>query len=76
MQDAEEQGRITVVQCDPSLPVATAWDLGIGDATAIWAYQLVGEAIHVIGYYESHGKGAEHYERGPRLEHGHVLVSA
>jgi hypothetical protein len=30
------------------LPVHTAWDLGIGDSTAIWFAQFVGAGIRVI----------------------------
>jgi phage terminase large subunit len=61
MQDAEEQGRITTVERLDGQPVHTAWDLGIGDATAIWAFQVLEHEIRVIGYYENHGKGADHY---------------
>jgi hypothetical protein len=36
--------------------VWTAWDLGIGDATAIVCAQLVGKEVHVIDYYEASGE--------------------
>lgn len=42
-------------------PVNTAWDLGIGDSTAIWFYQLIGNEIHLIDYYENSGEGLQHY---------------
>jgi len=35
---------------DPALPVHTAWDLGIGDSTAIWFFQQFGLEIHIIDY--------------------------
>lgn len=58
---AERDGRIGEVPYDTAVPVHTAWDLGIGDATAIWFFQVVGNAIHVIDHYEAHGHGLAHY---------------
>jgi phage terminase large subunit len=58
---AERAGRIREVAHDPALPVHTAWDLGIGDSTAIWFFQIVGTEIHVIDHYEAHGHGLPHY---------------
>jgi phage terminase large subunit len=39
---ARDDKRITRVPYDPSCEVFTAWDLGFGDATAIWWCQFVG----------------------------------
>lgn len=38
---------------NPSLPVCTAWDMGLRDATAIWFFQQAnkGGAINVIDYW-------------------------
>lgn len=58
---ASEQGRITKVPYEMELPVHTAWDLGVGDATAIWFYQVVGGEVRVIDYYEDEGEGMLHY---------------
>lgn len=55
------QGRIGVVDYDPLLQVNTAWDLGVGDATAIWFMQLSGESVRCIDYYEASGEGLGHY---------------
>ncbi|MBL4795869.1 MAG: terminase [Oleispira sp.] len=44
-------------------PVNTAWDIGVGDSTAIWFYQKVGNEIHLIDYYENSGEGLEHYAK-------------
>lgn len=44
-------------------PVHTAWDLGVGDSTAIWFYQRIGNEIHLIDHYENSGEGMEHYFR-------------
>jgi len=60
---AEAEGRVGRVACEPALPVHTAWDLGVGDATAIWFFQRVGREIRVIDYYESSGAGLDHYAR-------------
>jgi phage terminase large subunit len=56
---AKEQ--ITSVPHDPALLVNTAWDLGIGDSTAIWFYQQNGGAIQVIDYLEDSGRGLDFY---------------
>jgi hypothetical protein len=61
MRDAESAGRICSVPHDPVCPVVTAWDLGIDDSTVIWCVQVVGKEIHVIDYYESSGRGLDHY---------------
>lgn len=59
--ELERSGRIADVPMDPAVPVYTAWDLGIGDATAIWFFQVVGPELHVIDHYEAHGHGLQHY---------------
>ena len=59
--DAERAGRITDVPVDPALPVHTAWDLGIGDSTAIWFFQVAPDGIRVIDFYESYSNGLPHY---------------
>jgi phage terminase large subunit len=61
LAEAEAAGRITSVPYDPAIPVHTAWDLGIGDSTAIWFFQVVGLELHVIDYYEASGYGLSHY---------------
>jgi hypothetical protein len=61
MLEAERDGRIGVVEHEPELPVHTAWDLGVGDSTAIWLFQQLGPQIRVIGYYEASGYAVQHY---------------
>ncbi len=61
LAEAEAAGRICNVPLDPALPVHTAWDLGIGDSTAIWFFQCVGTELHVIDHYEASGYGLAHY---------------
>ena len=58
---AEIDGRIGSVPYDASAGVYTAIDLGIGDSTAIWWFQLVGQEIHFIDHYESSGEELGHY---------------
>lgn len=58
---AEREGRIKDVPYEPTLPVHTAWDLGIGDSTAIWFFQVSGSEVRVIDHYENHGQGLPHY---------------
>lgn len=77
MNNAQLQGRITRVPYDPNAAVWTWWDLGIDDAMAIWYFQIVGKAIHIIRYQEWTGKGFTDIVRDMK-EHnyifgGHVL---
>lgn len=57
----EASGRICGVPYDPAVPVWTAWDLGVGNSTAIWCGQLVGKEIHIIDHYEAAGEALVHY---------------
>ena len=59
----EVSGRIIEVDHDPRRPVITAWDLGVGDSTAIWFCQQTQFGLKIIDYYESSGVGADHYAR-------------
>lgn len=57
-----ESGRIMRLEPEPALPVHTAWDLGIGDAMAIWFAQFDRSgAVRVIDYYENSGEALGHY---------------
>lgn len=58
---AREEGRITRVPYDPIAEVFTAWDLGFGDATAIWFLQFVGRELRWLDYYENSGEQLDHY---------------
>lgn len=58
---AEREGRVISVEADPELPVHTAWDLGIGDSTAIWLWQAAPGGVKVIDFIEDHGKSLSHY---------------
>jgi phage terminase large subunit len=56
---ARAAGHVAIVPHEPKLPVDTDWDLGVGDATAIWFSQSLrpGE-IRLIDYYEASGQRA------------------
>jgi hypothetical protein len=57
--ELEERKAITSVPWEKSLPVDTAWDLGIDDATAVWFFQQAGREIRVIDYYEINSQGLD-----------------
>jgi len=59
--EARQQGRIRKVYYDANVPVHTAWDLGYNDSTAIWWYQMCGQEIHLLEYYENSGEPLTHY---------------
>ena len=61
MEEAREEDRIGNIPWDKQQRVYTVWDLGYGDSTAIIFYQIIGQEIHCIDYYEAHGQGLPHY---------------
>jgi len=63
LAQAEAEARIAAVPWAPRLPVVTAWDLGIGDSTAIWFCQQSGREARLIDYYEASGVGLDHYAK-------------
>ena len=63
MKTATNDNRVTNVPYDPATGVVTAWDLGVGDSTAIFFAQYVGQEIHIIDHYESSGVGLDHYAK-------------
>jgi hypothetical protein len=59
--EAEQDGRICKVMHDRAADVFACWDLGIGDAMAIWLFQIVGSEWHWLKYYENSGQRLDHY---------------
>lgn len=53
--------RISHVPYDNNTLVHTAWDLGFSDNTAVWFFQLVGQEIHLIDFYQDSGKALADY---------------
>lgn len=77
LNQAEADKRITNVPWEPRIEVHTAWDLGIGDSTAIWFIQRVGKEIRLIDYIENSGVGLDWYakelDRRPYKYGTHIL---
>jgi hypothetical protein len=63
MEMARSQKRIGSVPWEPTLPVETWWDLGVGDSTAIWFAQRVGREVRLIDYLEASGEGLPYYAK-------------
>lgn len=62
LETLREAGRLTSVPYDPALPVDTDWDLGVGDAMAIWFSQSTrGGEVRLIDFYSASGEGFPHY---------------
>jgi hypothetical protein len=59
--EAERAGRITEVPHEPGLPVHVAYDLGMGDSTALWFFQIASDGVRFLDHYESHGQPLAHY---------------
>lgn len=57
----QKPSRIARVPHDPNVRVNTAWDLGIGDETAIWFFQDIGLERRFIDYYQTSGEPLSHY---------------
>jgi phage terminase large subunit len=58
---AEE--RFTEIPRDDLCKTFAAWDLGMGDSTAIWVVQVAGQEIRCMDYIENHGQGLDWYVR-------------
>ena len=56
-------GRVKQLAYEPTLETYSAWDFGIGDATAIGIYQVLpmGKEIRLIDYYENTDQNLQHY---------------
>lgn len=61
LRAAESEGRIRRVAYDPLKPVHCAWDLGEGDSTAIWFFQVYMAEYRFIDYLEDSGRKMQHY---------------
>jgi phage terminase large subunit len=61
IEKVKKDGRLADNVFNQSLPVYTAWDLGVADATCIIFFQWDWEWIRVIDYYENTNKGLPFY---------------
>lgn len=62
VERAETENRIQKhIYYDEAAPTFACWDLGIGDHTGIWVFQIVGPEFHWLYYTEDSGKSLGHY---------------
>jgi phage terminase large subunit len=62
IQQARDEERITNLAYAQDLSCHTSWDIGIGDSTAIWIFQVLpNNKINFLHYYENNNEGLEHY---------------
>ncbi len=77
MSAMREEGRITKVPWNPSVPVNTIWDLGYADMLSIGFEQEVGKEPRFIDHYSNHLEAIDHYvtiiKSKPYLYGVHVL---
>jgi hypothetical protein len=56
-----ELNQIRNFPIDTSHETHVSFDLGVGDSTALWFFQLVSKEVHIIDCYEDSGKGLDFY---------------
>jgi hypothetical protein len=61
LNDLEAGNRIADFPRDDLCKSFTAWDIGMGDSTAIWVAQVAGKEIRIIDCVENHGVGLDWY---------------
>lgn len=61
INDLERDHHITDFPRDDLCRSFTAWDLGMGDSTAIWVAQVVGKEIRLLDCVENHGQALDWY---------------
>lgn len=61
MAAVRSEGRILEVEAEPAEFVHRAWDLGVGDDTSIWWFQIVGAQVFILDHYAASGVGVDHY---------------
>jgi len=57
------RGQIGSVPWEPYHKVHTAWDLGVKDPTVIIFFQVIGEIVRIIDYYEASDRSMDHFAR-------------
>ena len=63
LNELETEHRFAEIKRDDLCKTYVAWDLGMGDSTAIWVAQTVGKEIRLLDYIENHGVGLDWYVR-------------
>lgn len=55
------RSQIGMVPYEIGFKTHTVWDLGVRDSTCIIFFQIIGQTIRIIDYYENSKYGLEHY---------------
>jgi len=55
------KGQIGLVPWEPYHKVSTSWDLGVKDPTCIIFFQVIGQIVRIIDYYEASDHGMDHF---------------
>lgn len=61
LRTAEREGRLGSFPYNPTQRVATSWDLGYDDSTAIWFWQMQDGYWTLIDYYQFRERSIDHY---------------
>jgi phage terminase large subunit len=61
INDIEGLGHIADFPSDELCRSFVAWDLGMGDSTALWVAQISGKEVRLIDCVENHGVGLDWY---------------
>ena len=59
--ELEEKNRMCEITRDNLCQTYVAWDLGMGDSTALWVAQNAGQEVRLMDYVENHGQGLDWY---------------
>ncbi len=71
INDLESKGRLCEITRDDLCRTYVAWDLGMGDSTAIWVAQATGQEVRLLDYVENHGQGLDWYVNWLKENHWH-----
>jgi len=71
INDLESKGRLCEITRDDLCRTYVAWDLGMGDSTALWVAQTTGQEVRLLDYVENHGQGLDWYVGWLRDNHWH-----
>jgi hypothetical protein len=63
IQNMRLRGQIGIVPWEPYHKVYTSWDLGIADPTCIIFFQVIGELVRIIDYYEQSDRAMDHFAK-------------
>lgn len=69
LQIVTNEGRMLSLAYDESVPVHTAWDLGVGDFMTIIFYQMIGNWVHILDYLEATGYSFVYYAQKLKERH-------